>query len=395
MKPAGIILKPTPLPVKPFPLPITGLPIEASGSDADFYYAQTPQAWAVKQVGGYGANINGGTTHGPWDLTMGKGVRIAVLDSGVDAAHPDIAPNLVLNMTEVEQSALPSACDDGSPQDQQGHGTWVASLAAGAVGAGTGMVIGVAPQASILNIKVLQRMPGAGSGQAAQCAAGQASGLLSWVIQGIEDAVNQKADVISLSLGVMVDLYTGEGTGLQASFDAVTQAAAAQGVVIVAAAGNDGFDYSNTRYMEIPAQSRDVLAVVASTNPDCMENLSVNAACAAGPPTLAYYSNYGAPMNAVAAPGGSFPEGPDGSWSGFVRGACSASGCFNLGNVQYVQAYGTSASAPLVAGVVALLKSAHPEWDAAMLAAQIRATATPSAGMSYGVVNAAAALGMQ
>ena len=45
---------------------------------------------------------------------MGKGVRIAILDSGVDATHPDIAPNLALNLTEVDQTAYPSACDDGT-----------------------------------------------------------------------------------------------------------------------------------------------------------------------------------------------------------------------------------------------------------------------------------------
>jgi subtilisin family serine protease len=54
---------------------------------------------------------------------MGKGVSIAVIDSGVDEYHPDIASNLALNLSEVDQTALPRPCDDGSPQDQQGHGT--------------------------------------------------------------------------------------------------------------------------------------------------------------------------------------------------------------------------------------------------------------------------------
>src|SRR6202020_3627873 len=91
--------------------------------------------------------------------TMGKGVRIAIIDSGVDQTHPDIAPNLALNITEVDQTAYPSVCDDGTPQDQTGHGTWTASLAAAAQGPGTGETIGVAPSATLLNIKVLQRMP--------------------------------------------------------------------------------------------------------------------------------------------------------------------------------------------------------------------------------------------
>src|SRR6202034_1323918 len=117
---------------------------------------------------------------------------------------------LAVNLSEVDQSALtgvPSACDDGTPQDQQGHGTWTASLAAGAMGPGTGLVIGVAPAATLLNIKVMERMPDPASTApdvATQCETGQASGLLSWVIEGIGDAVGEHADVISLSLGTVV-----------------------------------------------------------------------------------------------------------------------------------------------------------------------------------------------
>ena len=237
------------------------------------------------------------------------------------------------------------------------------------MGPGTGLIIGVAPSATLLNIKVLERIPDPSSTApdlATQCATGQASGLLSWVMQGIEDAVNHHANVISLSLGTLVDLNTGEGAGLQALFDRVTYAAAQAGAVIIASAGNDGVDLSNPRYIELPAQSREVLAVVASTNPACAENLTPVAAgptCNPGPATLPYYSNFGAPLNAIAAPGGSLPAGPDNAASGWVRGACSSGianttdgpptdathsfGCFSLGHTQYLQAMGTSASAPL------------------------------------------------
>ena len=293
----------------------------------DTYYT-TPQSWAVQQVGGYGNNVPGGPAHGPWDTTMGKGVRIAIIDSGVDQTHPDIAPNLALNITEVDQSAYPSACDDGTPQDQEGHGTWTASLAAAAIGPGTGQVIGVAPAATILNIKVLQRMPAAISGAttlAQQCEAGEASGLLSWVMQGIEDAITNRADVITLSLGATADLSTGDGAGLLAAFNRITYAATQANIVLVASAGNDGFDLSNPRYVELPAQSRGVLAIVASTNPACAQNTTPGAICAPGPVTLAYYSNYGAPLNALAAPGGSYPDGGDmPSAAGFVAPAAPA-----------------------------------------------------------------------
>jgi subtilisin family serine protease len=395
-----LVLQPTP---RNFGL----VPVQSPASFHPFdAYYDGPQGWAVRQAGGYGAGVPGGPEHGPWDTTMGTGVRIAILDSGVDAYHPDIAPNLAFNLSEIDQSpttGMPSACDDGSPQDQQGHGTWTASLAAGAIGPGTGQVIGVAPTATLLNIKVLERMADPASAAndfATQCSTGQASGLLSWVIQGIDDAVSQNASVISLSLGTLVDLQTGEGAGLQAIFNRATYAATQAGAVIVAAAGNDGFDLSNPRYIELPAQARGVLAIVASTNPACAENLTpptngVSPTCVPGPITMPYYSNYGAPLNALAAPGGSYPDGAfDTGVSGWVRGACSAGipntyvgppsdsshsfGCFNLGHDQYVQAIGTSASAALAAGAAALLRAANPAWTPAQVIAALRTTVISS-----------------
>jgi len=377
----------------------------------DLYY-NSPQGWAVRQVGGYGAGTPGGPARGPWDVTTGKGVRIAILDSGVDQNHPDIAPNLALNLTEVNKNDLPSPCDDGSPQDQEGHGTWTASLAAAAMGSGTGQAIGVAPSASLLNIKVLERMPANISGNtsaSSQCAAGEASGLLSWVIQGIQDAMDNHADVVSISLGATIDLSTGDGAGLKAAFDRITYAAFQSGLVLIAAAGNDAYDLSNPRYVELPAQARGVLAVVASTNPSCAENTALYATCAPGPPALAYYSNYGSPLNALAAPGGSYPIG-DGDFapSGWIRGACSSGlsktvdgmpsdpqhsfGCFNLGHIPYVQAIGTSASAPLAAGVAALLRAIHPDWDAATVISRMRVSADTISTLPVPQIDAAAAL---
>jgi subtilisin family serine protease len=380
-----------------------GAPPAPPAAPYDTYYTATPQGWAVVQSGGYGAAIPGGPAHGPWNTTLGAGVRIAILDSGVDATHPDIAPNLAFNFSEIDQSpttGLPSPCDDASPQDQQGHGTWTASLAAGAIGPNTGLIIGVAPAANLLNIKVLERLPDPASTApdvATQCSTGQAGGLLSWVLQGIEDAIAQHADVINLSLGMLVDLDTGEGAGLKAAFDRVTYAATQAGAVVIASAGNDGLNLANPRYIELPAQARDVLAIVAATNPACTENLTPGATCTPGASTLPYYSNYGAPLNAIAAPGGSYPDGPDTGISGWIRGACSnglpntadgapsdpthSFGCFNLGHTSYLQAMGTSASAALVTGAAALVRAVHPTWTPDQIIIALRATANPTASL--------------
>jgi subtilisin family serine protease len=375
------------------------------------------QGWAVRATGGYGDSVPGGSATGPWNTSLGAGVRIAILDSGVDANHPDIRPNLALNLSEVNQNAqtgLPSACDDGSPQDQSGHGTWTASLAAGALGPGTGDVIGVAPQATILNIKVLERMPASGiSDPTAACEAGQPGGLLSWVLQGIDDAVANHADIIALSLGTLVDTSTGEGAGLKAAFDQATYAATQAGSVVIAALGNDGLDLSTGTLVELPAEARGVLAITASTNPDCAENLTAGATCAAGPVTRPYYSNYDAGLNAIAAPGGSYPEGPatagTTSQTGWIMGACSSGltnttdglpvngqslGCFDLGHTQYVQAMGTSASAALAAGAAALLRAARPDLTAAQIVDALRSSATPAASMKEPQLNLAAALAL-
>lgn len=383
--------------------------LHARDTPDSLYYSKA--GWAVRSVGGFASDPTFSLTGGPWDVTKGAGVRLAILDSGVDRNHPDLAPNLALNLSEIDQtitSGLPSPCDNGSPQDQQGHGTWTASLAAGALGPDTGLVAGVAPAATLLNIKVLERLPNsqADPSESSRCAAGQAAGLLSWVIRGIEDAVSEHADIISMSFGTLVDLSTSEGAQAKIIFDRVTTYAAKAGVLLIAAAGNEGLDLTRGDLLELPAQASGVLAIVSSTNPACAENLAPDAPCRPGTATLPYYSNSDSSPHSLAAPGGSYPSGAaadPAAISGWIEGACSSGetsttdgppsdsahsfGCFGLGHTPYVQAMGTSAATSLAAGAAALVRAAHPDWDAATILEALWSSATLLSGNASSEIN--------
>ena len=72
------------------------LPTFSPALPADFFYSSSPQQWSVKRVGATGGGVPGGG-HGAWDVTRGAGTRIAILDTGVDPAHPDVSGNLIYN----------------------------------------------------------------------------------------------------------------------------------------------------------------------------------------------------------------------------------------------------------------------------------------------------------
>ncbi|MEB3327832.1 MAG: S8 family serine peptidase [Candidatus Sericytochromatia bacterium] len=183
-----------------------------------------------------------------WDLGQGAGVQVAVLDTGVDLNHPDLAGQVVAGPDLVDR--------DAQPQDEQGHGTHVAGTIAALTNNNQG-VAGVAPAARVLAIRVLDA---------------QGSGALSDVADGVLEAVRRGAKVINMSLGGDAD-----GQTLRA---AIAEAVAA-GVLVVVAAGNE-----NTSRATYPAAYPDVLAVGATTASD----------------QRASFSNYGTYVG-IAAPG--------------------------------------------------------------------------------------------
>ncbi|WP_030194825.1 S8 family serine peptidase [Streptomyces sp. NRRL S-87] len=171
----------------------------------------------------------------------GKGTVVAVLDSGVDYGHPDLGAGFGKGHKVV--GGFDFANGDDDPMDDNGHGTHVAGIIAGKA-AGKGGVTGMAPDASLLAYKVTGP---------------DGSGYTSDIIAGIEAAADpanpHPADVINMSLG-------GPGDGTD-PLGRAASAAVRAGVVVVAAAGNNG---PGTGTVSTPASAAGVIAVGASTS---------------------------------------------------------------------------------------------------------------------------------
>jgi subtilisin family serine protease len=295
----------------------------AKGGDGDAYAGQ----WAVSLIKLPEAH----------NFTRGTGVTLAVLDTGVDFLHPALAGRLVNGYDFVDRDGDPSEVGDPDQNVAYGHGTHVAGLIALA-----------APEARIMPVRVLD--PDGGSNV--------------WVIaEALAYAVNPDgdrdtadgADVINLSLS------TPRRTDLLAEIVAAIECdgggeclAGQRGVVVVAAAGNDG---STTPEYPAAEGVDGLLAVGASTAADA----------------LASFSNRG-PWVHVAAPGenvlSSVPGGEYGVWSG------------------------TSTATPLAAGVAALVRAAYPGLDAPDVVAQMISSAANIGGPVSGRIDSAAALGL-
>lgn len=141
----------------------------------------------------------------------GKGVKIGVVDTGIDRNHPDFAGRIAASQSFVPGSS--SAADDN------GHGTHVASIAAGSGAASDGKYRGVAPDAELVVAKALDA---------------EGSGASSDIIAGMEWAANQGAKVINMSVGGLAT------DGTDPLSQAVNQISEATGALFVVAAGNDG-----------------------------------------------------------------------------------------------------------------------------------------------------------
>jgi subtilisin family serine protease len=242
-----------------------------------------------------------------WARTKGAGVTVAVVDTGIDPAQTDYAPNLVPGWNFFD--------GNGDTTDGFAHGTLLASIIAAA--SGNGSYVGIAPEATLMPLKI---MGGQSGGEWSDAAPAKA----------IEYAVAHGARVINCSWG---GLNTGTIPGLTKALADATKA----NVLVVISAGNDGVDLDDTRrYAEMPnTQAYGLPNTLSVAN---FSDLGM----------LAKDSNYGARHVQVASLGdtlwGDYPGTTNGGYVG-----------------------GTSAAAATVSGVAALLFSAYPNASAAQV----------------------------
>jgi subtilisin family serine protease len=350
-----------------------------------------------------------------WATTLGKGIRVAVIDSGVQGSHKELLPNYdnqtsanMIPCNLLTRQFGPLGKKDCTSEDTEGHGTWVASRIAGAANGFASN--GIAPNAQIIGYKALSTPLG--------------GGLTSWIVAGMIDACNHGADIINMSLGGYDDLSDAAGKqDFLLWVDAVNYCHS-KGTTVFASAGNDHVrinrvtltidqqtfagvgqvDSGPEGYASVfpgdPLSIYDLRGLVATPGgvPGVIMVSATNNAISPGGPApfawpqpfegkrdqLTYYSNYGSRID-LAAPGGArkfniprYDGGNSdilfGGWG--ILGALDPSGeictdpsfaslltfaCFKVQGSGFGWLQGTSMSSPNAVGVAALTLAAHPE----------------------------------
>jgi hypothetical protein len=258
----------------------------------------------------------------------GTGMTIAVLDTGITSNHEDVSGKVV---AERNFSSAPDA------EDHYGHGTHVASIAAGTGAHSDGTYTGVAPGAELLSGKVLGN---------------DGSGQTSWILQGMEWAVAQDADIVNMSLG-----GPSNPTGTDPLEEAVNTLSAESDTLFVVAAGNDGRSGPGT--IGSPGTADAALTVGAVDKQDQLAGFSSRGPRLRDGAVKPDVTAPGVNIAAALAPGSTMAE----------QGDPVADG--------YVGLDGTSMATPHVAGAAALLAQRHPDWTGEQLKAALTASTQP------------------
>jgi subtilisin family serine protease len=344
----------------------------------------SPCQWDMKVVNALAAH----------EKATGLGVKVGVIDGGVDFSHPDLAGGIDVGLScsfinsttptaDPQEIANGDCTNKAAVQDLEGHGTHVSTIIAGRQN-GIG-IVGVAPQATIIALKACTI--------AGFCFADSVAAALRY-------AGDNHLDVVNLSLFADPFLYfcaneAGQRAVLKDLKDAARYAQQ-RGVVIVAAAGNEADDLGHPTIDDISPDWPPDTAIVREVRNNCRvlpaELPGVVTVSASGVTTLASYSNVGGPVD-VTAPGGDAPQTPatvfgrgrvlagwsssdaTGEWELFA----AANRAVVSGGGRYVWISGTSMASPHAAGVAALIRQRHPSLPQGSVAASIRQTATPLA----------------
>jgi subtilisin family serine protease len=271
---------------------------------------------------------------GAWALSRGRGITVAVVDTGTKIDHPDLAPDIWTNFKEVPGNGVDddhngfvddvhgvdvtSKAQGQDLTDGNGHGTHVAGIIAAAAN-GRG-VVGIAPRAKIMTVRAL---------------GADGTGTTGAVADGVRYAAANGARIINLSLG---------SDQSDPQLDAAIAAAAAANVLVVVAAGNESRDLDSTPAYPASTPAPNMVGVAATTPQDGR--------------SIASFSNFGRVTVPLAAPGeGILSTAKDGG---------------------YVLESGTSMASPMVAGVAALMAAANPRLGAADLRGLLMQTAIRS-----------------
>ena len=297
--------------------------IRSVARDSIVSVAQTPndprlsELWNLQKIG---------APQG-WNATAGTGRTIvAVIDSGIDYTHPDLAANIWTNTIDGATNGLHGydfSANDADPMDENGHGTHVAGIIGATGNNGVG-VSGVAQRTQLMALRFMDA---------------NGNGYTSDAVRAMDYAINHGAKIINESWG---------GSAADPTLAAAIERARAAGVIVVIAAGNE--QANNDTTASYPAsyarQSNNVVAVASTDSSD----------------RLSWFSNYGPQTVAIAAPGES------------ILSTAKGGG--------YVTKSGTSMAAPVISGALSLLWDLHPTWTYTQILDKLKTSVDTSSGLA-------------